>query len=206
MKYSLFFLLIINLYSCNNHHRLSDEIMQAFDSVNLSLEKTNSIISESTSDLYEALEKKFGDTGKFGQVKQMRYAVQNFNDFISKQKRDFIIICGDSTGSVLPDDIYDELSVTNEFFLAKGNDENLLHEMKTLQAVFLANTSDSVLKEEINKWILAPKRVRAGSEENNFLRSYFYMVPPVAAITILNKFENDVRIFENRILTAYLKQ
>ena len=107
---------------------------------------------------------------------------------------------------MLPEESGDNISPTNDFFLKKGYAGKLFQQMKSVQAALLLNTTDSILTVEMSKWIKIPFGEKKGNDENKFARGYFYNTPPVAAITIIHKFENDVRIFENKILISYLNQ
>ena len=79
--------------------------------------------------------------------------------------------------------------------------------LKEVQNYLNAIAIDSSLKDEIKAWntfklIEEPD----GKESSKFMKVYFYSVPPVAAITILSKFENDIKNFENKVLSNCLKQ
>jgi GldM N-terminal domain len=194
---------LVVLFSCANHSSTSDEFLEDFDSVSKSLEKTNGRVSKSTNTLYAELEKKFGDNGGFGKIQQMRYYVQDFYGYISDIKFRFNIACGDkSTGLMMPEESTDDLSLTNNFFIENKHAETLVNQMKAVQKVLLLNVTDPSLKDEIERWMVIPVR----EKKYSFERAYFYNTPPVASISILNKFENDVKVFESKILTNYLKQ
>jgi hypothetical protein len=107
---------------------------------------------------------------------------------------------------MLPEASLENISLTNDFFLKRGNAVKLFQQMKKVQTTMLLNEADSLVTKEIADWIMIPYPKENGNEENKFAKGYFYNAPPVAAITILHKFENDVRVFESRILTNYLKQ
>jgi hypothetical protein len=225
----LFFLLIFFCFlSCNNNRGESekerilkefdsinkslnnpplsdtDEITKAFNTVNGSLEKISNTIFRNSAILYDSLERKLSGNGGYGKIQQLYYVVNDFCGYLSDLEMKFKIACGDSTGETLPGESTDNILLTNNFFLKEGYAGNLFQQMKSVQAALLLNTTDSILTEEMNKWIMIPIREKNGNDENKFTRGYFYYVPPVAAITILHKFENDVRMFENKILNNYL--
>jgi hypothetical protein len=178
------------LLSCNNNHSASEQVLKDFDSVSKSLENTNEKIPKSTSTLYAEFEKKFAINDSFGRISLMRPTFQNFYRFISDLKRKFIIICGDSSGTIVPLQSEDNLSLTNSFFFQKKSEAvYLFGRLKGVQNQLKAIAVDSLLKDEIKAWntfklIEEP----GGSERDKFMKKYFYNVPPVAAITILNKF------------------
>jgi GldM N-terminal domain len=199
--FSLSLLFYIGLFSCNNHRRESERILKEFDSVNKSLEKISSEAAGKTG-LYDLLEKKWAGTDKFGKVRQMGYSVNDFYGYLTDLQRKFKIYCGDSTGAVIPSESEDKLSITNNFFIKKGPADYLLPQLKEIHSTFLANTNNDSLRQQIGRLIEIP----GGNKQVDFRKAWFYNVPPVAALTLLNKFELDIRSIENKILLEYLKQ
>jgi GldM N-terminal domain len=221
--YSLSLLFYIGLFSCNNHSRESERMLKEFDSVNKSLEKisldttasvgafktvsnslnkTNGLISSTATDLYNLLEKKWAGTDKFGKVRQMGYYVNDFYGYLTDLQRKFKIFCGDSTGAAIPPESEDKLSITNNFFIKKGPADYFFPQLKEIHSSLLANTNNDSLKQQIGSLIEIP----GGNKQVDFKKAWFYNVPPVAALTLLNKFESDVRNIENKILRDCLKQ
>jgi hypothetical protein len=227
---SLFFLfaLSINLLSCNNHYAESekgrvlkefdsvnkslnnsllsdtDEIIKAFNTVNRSLEKTSNTIFRSSAILYDSLERKLSVSGGFGKIRQLYYGVNDFCSYLSDLEMRFKIACGDSTGEALPEESTDNIRMTNNFFLKKGPADFLLPKMKDLKTAFFTNTKDVKLTGEINKLDELP--YGSGKEHKSYMKAYFHNAPPVAAITMLHKIENDIRNIENQLLKDYLKE
>ncbi|HMK24504.1 MAG TPA: hypothetical protein VK483_00640 [Chitinophagaceae bacterium] len=197
MKYLLALLILSILFSCNNHRRKSDQILRKFDSVNLSLKKTNESIGLSTDALYDSIAKKYSETF----LQQFRYSVSGFKDYMHDLKHRFIVACGDSTGEMLPPESEVDISRINNFFLSeKSNAKYLLPQLEAMQKTFFAHTSNPELKEQISHLVPPSK------EKDGFMKAYFYDVPPVAALTILSKFENDISNIENKILQEYLSK
>jgi hypothetical protein len=197
----------IGLLSCNNHHSASEQILKDFDSVSKSLENTIENASKSTNTLYAEFEKKFAINDSFGKISLMQPTFQQFHGFMSGLKRKFIITCGDSSGTALPLQSEDNLSLTNSFFFQKNNEAMYLFpQLKEVQNYLKVIAIDSLLKDEINAWntfklIEGPR----GDEGSKFMKKYFYNLAPVAAITILDKFENDIKKFEDKVLSNCLK-
>ena len=207
MKHVIF-IALAGLISCNNHRSSHDRVLKDFDSVSRSLDRTNEKISKSTNILYAELEKKFTTHDSLGKINNLQHAVQDFYGFISDLKKKFIITCGDSSGITILLQSKDDLSLTNSFFFQnKSNTKYLFLQLKSTQFTLRANVADSSLKDEINNWnTFKFSEGPGGSEENKFMKRYFYSIPPVAVITILNKFEMDITKFENQVLANYLKQ
>ena len=197
----LIIMTIAGLFSCNNHRSKNEKLLNEIDNVSKSLENINEKVSKSTKTLYIQAEKKIADIEGLGKIKQMQSAVQDFYGFMSELEMNFIKDCGDDSCKMLPETSLDNLSLTNDFFLRKGNAAKLFHQMKKVQTILLLNVADSLSSKKISDWIIIPSFEVEGTEENKFIKGYFYFTPPVAATTILHKFENDVRVFENIILT-----
>lgn len=190
------FLLATALLACTNTPapQEPDEIMRKFDSVSHSLQKTNNSVSQSATESYKLLEKKLAGTDKAGSLQQFQYQVNDFYGYMQELKRRFYIACGDSSGTALPPsaDAEDAIGITNRFFEKNESAWVLLPQLESVQKAFRTMNRDTVLAAKIDQLTAHP-----GKEFN---KGWFYNVPPVAAITMLNKFENDVRNVEQQIL------
>lgn len=198
-------MVFIVLISCNNNHSASEKVLTDFDSINKSLDNTNAKIPKSTSFLYAELEKKFAINDSFGKISLMQPTFQNFYRFIADLKRKFVITCGDSSGTAVPFESEDNLSLTNSFFFKKRSDAlYLFPRLKEVQNYLKIIAIDSSLKDEIKTWnIFRLMEESGGNESGKFIKMYFYNTPPVASITILSKFEKDIKDFENKVLSNY---
>lgn len=222
------FLFGVMLYSCSNKAKKEQEkekILREFDSLNKSLnkplpydsndglgalkralaplERTEDIVDKNNAILYDSLEKKLAEAGGFGKIRQMRYVVQDCYGYLTDLERQFSLACGDTAGKEIPTGKEGDLSIANEFFFGKGPGSNMEVVFKKTRDALLANTKDSSIIAEINK--LGRVRESLAAKHKDFMHAYFYNVPPVAVITILNKFELDIRLIEQRILQEYLK-
>jgi hypothetical protein len=198
MKYSLSLYILFILCSCNNHRSQSDEIFAKIDSLNQSLNKINDRLGQSTSALYDSVEKKYSES----YLQQFRYHVSDFKAYMDDLKRRFTIACGDPTGEMLPEGSVDSLELSNKFFIESGPGKDLPAHFEAIKKILLPHTSSSELKERINQLGGAP----FNKKEEGFMKTYFNNVPPVAALTILSKFANDVNNIENKILQEYLSK
>jgi hypothetical protein len=172
--------------------------MRQFDSVNQSLNKINERFGHSTSALYDSIEKKYPES----HLQQFRYNVSDFKAYMDDLKRRFTIACGDSTGEMLPEGSEGSLELSNKFFIESGPGKDLPAHFEAIKKILLPHTSSPELKEKINQLGGAP----FNKKEEGFMKAYFHDVPPVAALTILSKFANDVNSIENRILQEYLSK
>lgn len=191
---------ILFLPACNN--RAADNVMRDFDSVNQSLRRTNNSLEQSANELYQQLEQQWAGTSKAGSLQQLQYHVQDFYGYLSDLKLRFYRACGDSTGASMPPGSEDDPLITNNFFGPDGPAASLPVQLQQVQTMLMKHTSDSLLVNRIRQLTSYP-----GEERNaGFNKGWFYNVPPVAAVTLLHKFGNDVYLLEAAILKSFLGQ
>src|SRR5579875_406838 len=186
---------------------VSAEILNAFKTVNNSLEKTNSVVNNSTSNIMESFKRKLNDPSSSEQAKRwypIAEQVQNYT-------RNIYAYIDGIKGKILSESGYDpasgnakgedNLEVATRL-LAEGTEgKNLYNQLKDYQTRVL--NIDPTVKEEFGNNLPIDLSVpKTQSKSNNtWQTAYFHMVPTVAALTILSKFENDVKTTENRIIT-----
>lgn len=197
---AIILLLVFCIYGCNNGSQPAqqDEVMRKFDSVNHSLQQTDRAVESSARDLYKMLEKKWAGTDKAGSLQQFRYHIHDFYGYMADLKYRFYTALGDSTGSSMPSAAEDNMDISNRFFMSDEAAWVLEEQLKNVQKVFTRVNSDTALNNKIERLTNHPGK--------DFNKGWFYNVPPVAALTILNKFENDVRTIEARLLEHLLAE
>lgn len=186
------------LYSCNNQDSQPEKIVADFDSIRKRLDAVNKVANRSTAALYDSVFKKYSESS----LRQFYYTVTDCKGYLQDIKRKFIIACGDTTGTLIPEENIEKPSLTNDFFQGDGPGKFLVLQLTDVQKAFLAHTADLALKQKINSLTEVP----FSKKEEGFMKLYFYNVPPVAAITILSKFENDIANIEYKILKNYLNK
>ena len=96
----------------------------------------------------------------------------------------------------------DQLDAATRVFVKKGRGKELLQLLKDFK--------DKVLKRDtaINTAFATSLPINTdkpksttGDNKKNWEESYFHMVPTIAALTILSKFQNDIKISENKVVT-----
>jgi gliding motility-associated protein GldM len=104
---------------------------------------------------------------------------------------------GDSTN---PDKSFkeDNLDIATRMMVDKGGGKTLLKKLGDFKTAVLGidHAIDSAFSTSLPIDLTTPKNKGNKSWEN----VYFHMVPTVAALTILSKFQNDVKTSENRIV------
>jgi gliding motility-associated protein GldM len=183
---------------------VSSEILNAFKTVNNSLEKTNTVVNASTTDILTSLRAKLNDAGTAEKAKiwvpkadlASNYAkavdtyIQGLKDQILK-KAGADYANGDSSYKE------DNLDITTRMMVDKGEGKILFNNLKKYQNDLFA--IDPRIKDLSLPIDLGMPKTQNKSNKS-WEAAYFHMVPTVAALTILSKFQNDVKVSENKVV------
>lgn len=186
---------------------VSSEILNAFKTVNKSLETTNSTVDKSTNSILTSLQQKLSDptTAEKAQVwypkalqaqglsKSVYSYIQSLKDRILKEAD------GDPNN---PEKRFkeDNLDIGTRVMIEKGEGPKLLKMLQDYRTSLLAVDPEigNEFKTSLPINLEKPKSdTKAG---RTWEGAYFHMVPTVAALTILSKFQNDIRTSENRVV------
>jgi|SRR5688572_2418819 len=190
---------------------VSSEILNAFKTVNNSLEETNRVVNQSTTDVMTSLQEKLQDPGTaekantwYPKAQQVQKLTAELNNYIQHLKDTILSEAGaDFSKRTASDSAYkdDNLDISTRLMVDKGNGKQLLARLTKFKADILA--VDPAIAQEFSKSIpinlQKPKTKNKGN--NTWEAAYFRMVPTVAALTILSKFQNDVKTSENKVVT-----
>lgn len=208
---NLMYLVLTALLALN----VSAEILNAFKTVDNSLDKTNSTINTSTSNVMESFKLKLADEKtkekasiwypKAEQAQkltaEMYNYIENLRSFIKKEAGFDPATKGDSTYKE------DNQDIATRIMVKEGKGKELQQKMATYRAEMLKLVTPEK-KAEFEKGMQVDVSIPRGLSGGNktFEDAYFHMVPTVAALTILRKFENDVKTTENRIVNHLHEQ
>lgn len=188
---------------------VSSEILNAFKTVNTSINNANDVLTNNNNTIYSSFATKLNEAttaekAKIWKPKADQAAAMSKKtfDYIEalkerlKKEAGYNPAEGDTTFSE------DNLDVPTRIFDKQGEGEKLRAELETLKKNLLA-IDPEIAKEFANKLpidLTVPKS-QAGNMNMTWTRSYFHMTPTIAAMTILSKFQNDVKNSENQIIT-----
>jgi gliding motility-associated protein GldM len=187
---------------------VSSEILNAFKTVNNSLEETNKVVNTSTGEIMTSLQAKLADAGTAEKAKiwhpnaaKVQQLTANLDSYIQGLKDKILTEAGADYAK--KDSSYkdDNLDIATRLMVEKGEGKNLYAKLKQYQADVLA-VAPEIAKQFNNKLPInldMPKTKNKGN--NSWEAGYFRMVPTVAALTILSKFQNDVKTTENKVVT-----
>ena len=182
---------------------ISAEILNAFKTINESLEKTNSAVNASTTQILASLTQKLNDPAtrdrasvwkpKADQVSS--YAKETF-DYLENLKKE--IITASSKGGKLKED---EQNATTRILVKEGKGKQLYELLKRYKENVL-KTDEKINTQFVNSFAvnLDPPKSQ-NSNKKTWEEAYFYMAPAVGVLSILSKFQNDVRTSENKVVT-----
>jgi len=189
---------------------VSAEILNAFKTVDDSLTGTNKTINKSTETILQSLEDKLSDpTSKVkaaiwypkAQAAQ-KYSVEMYN-YIQSVKDKILKEAGYNPNPKNKFDssyALDNLDIATRVLVEGKEGEKLRAKLEQYKKDLLS--IDPSIRAEFENSLqinLAPPKVQDKTNKT-WEAAYFHMVPTVAAITILSKFENDVKTSENKIV------
>lgn len=193
---------------------VSSEILNAFKTVNNSLEKTNATVNNSTSTIMASLEDKMSDPTTAERAKIWHPRAQqviNFSkpvyDYIQGLKDRILREAGGDPNNKDKNFKEDNLDIATRIMVEKGEGKKLLDlltkfksDVMTIADSATRSSFENALQIDLN---MPPTRNKGN---NSWEAAYFRMVPTVAAMTILSKFQNDVKTTENRLVSICHEQ
>ena len=191
---------------------VSSEILNAFKTVNRSLESTNSTVNASTQQILKSLDQKRSEpqtaeraTKWFPKAQQAADISKKLYDYIESLKSKIITLAGGAPGT---DKTFkeDNLDIVTKLMVKEGEGKKLKAMLeqygKDIKAI--DPELDSVFKNESFIDVSNPPGRDGKTKEWDY--AYFHMVPTVAGLTILSKFQNDVKNAENKIVAECHKK
>jgi gliding motility-associated protein GldM len=199
---------------------VSAEILNAFKTVDHSLTTTNKTISYSTNTVLKSLEEKQneGPTAVkarlwYPEALKMQQASADVYNYIDGLRSKILTEAGYKPNAENKfDSSYklDNLEIATRLMIDQKEGPKLRAKLEAYKNQLLAMMNDptmSTLQPEAKKQYqnliqlnLDPPKVQDKSNKS-WEAAYFHMVPTVAAVTILSKFQNDVKTTENKVVS-----
>ena len=186
---------------------VSAEILNAFKTVNKSLETTNSTVNNSTTAIMKSLEDKLTDPKTaekaaiwLPKAKQVQSIAATAYSYIQGIKDDIIKQGGGDWESHKFK--ADNLDIVTRMMVDKGRGKDLLKILSQFKTdvVKVDTKIDSAFASGKDLPINLEIPKTESKSNHTWERAYFHMVPTVAALTILSKFQNDIKTSENKIV------
>ena len=192
---------------------VSAEILEAFKTVDKSLINSSANIKSSNDVLYKSLTDKLTDPTSNKVLVQQWHddaeKVKTYSDnlyaYIESLKGDLKkganLVMKEKNGVQVEDFKEDNLDASTRLFETNGKGPDLEKKLAEYRDDVLK--VDSAIAREFTNNFPVTTEVPIGQEGKvrSFTTTYFHMVPTVAALTILSKFQNNIKNAENQVVT-----
>lgn len=188
---------------------VSSEILNAFKTVRRSLEATNNTVNQSTATIMKSLEDKTTEPETkeradiwFAKAQKIVKYSADLNNYIEGIKNEIIKEAGGTPGA-LSGFKEDNLDIVTRMMVKQGRGKDLLAALNKYSADILSIETDPVVAAEFKGAINIDVSNPPGQDGKTkaWEIAYFNMVPTVAGLTILSKFQNDIKTSENKLVT-----
>jgi gliding motility-associated protein GldM len=187
---------------------VSAEILNAFTTVNNSLISTNQTINKSTETIVSSLQEKMSDPASKAKAEEWYPKAQSavaltkdMNLYIENLKKD-ILKAADFDPARKKDSTYkvDNLDIATRILVEEKKGAELRKKLEEYRAALLR--IDPKIAEQFKTSLQINTDMPKTQNHSNktWEAAYFHMVPTVAALTMLTKFQNDVKTSENKVV------
>jgi hypothetical protein len=205
---NLMYLVLTALLALN----VSSEILNAFKVVDTSLKTSSANLTNGNNTIYASLEEKLSDPKTHEKAaiwepkaQQAKKLSDEFNSYIDglkaelKKEADLKIVDGKESFRE------DDLEAATRLFGSEGNGKGKGKELEGKLATYrnaLLNIDPSI-KEKFDKTLPIDVDPPVGQDgtKKDFTQAYFHMTPAVAGLTLLSKFQNNIKNAENQVVT-----
>lgn len=216
---NLMYLVLTALLALN----VSSEILNAFKTVKSSLENSSELANEKTQQIFESFKDKMEDpttkdqaTIWFEKANQVHTMSDNIFKYVEDLKLELMKEAGFNPANKIDGKIdstfkEDNLEAATRLLVeaapqGKGKGKELFKKLQDFKDGLFA--LDSAVTEELGKSLpidlTIPKTKTAGN--HTWEAAYFRMTPTIAALTILSKFQNDIRNTEAQVVELFHKK
>lgn len=185
---------------------VSSEILNAFKTVNRSLESTNTTVNRSTETIIKSLKEKAlqPETAEranmwLPKAEKVVEISKKIVDYITGLKNKILTAAGGSTTDPNKQFKEDNLDIVTKIMVKEGEGNKLkaLLEAYTKDIKGVDPKIDSAFSQAFVDISNPPGR---DGKTKAWDIAYFNMVPTVAGLTILSKFQNDIKTAENKVV------
>lgn len=201
---NLMYLVLTALLAMN----VSSEILNAFKVVDISLQNSSANLTAANETMYKSLAENLADPKtaekakvwepKAAQAKKLSDEMNSYIDGLKKalkQASGLEIRDGKETFKE------DNLDATSRLFDTEGKGKELEAKLKAYKAAILEIDSSIHDKFEKTLPVDVDPPIGQDGEKKEFTQAYFHMTPTVAGLTLLSKFQNNIKNAENQVVT-----
>jgi gliding motility-associated protein GldM len=194
---------------------VSSEILNAFKTVNNSLGQSNAVLNTSTSNVMGAFAdlQKDPKTTQKATIWQPKAAAvtqlsRKLSTDIDSLKMTLMRAAGYNPEEGDTTFAQDNLDVPTRIMDKQGHGEKLRLALEKYKKDVLA-IDPAIAREFASKIpidLTVPKSQTGSTAKNDWTTAYFHMTPTIAALTMLSKFQNDVKNTENQVVNYCIGQ
>jgi len=210
---NLMYLVLTALLALN----VSAEILNAFKTVDRSLVATNNTINSSTETIMASFEEKLKEPESAAKAAEWKPSAdravaltRDLNNYITGLKNQILKEAGFDPAKN-GDSTYkeDNQDIATRIMVEEGKGKELKAKLEQYKKDLVAIAPN--LSAQINNYmkqidLSVPPSSGGHGANDTWEAAYFRMVPTVAAITMLSKFQNDVKTTENRVVSLFHEQ
>lgn len=194
---------------------VSSEILNAFKTVNNSLGQSNTVLNTSTNNVMSSFanlqkDPKTAEKAAIWQPKavQVTELSKQISSQIDSLKMRMMKAAGYNPAEGDTTFAEDNLDVPTRIMDKEGEGEKLRLALDKFKKDVLA-IDPAIAREFANKIpidLSVPKSQTGSTAKDNWTTAYFHMTPTIAALTMLSKFQNDVKNTENQVVNYCISQ
>lgn len=186
---------------------VSAEILNAFKTVNRSLENTNIAVNNSTTTIMKSLEQKKNDPATkeradywYEKAGKVVSTSQSLYDYIGGLKKQIFTLAGGNPNDPTVKWKEDNLDIVTRLMVKGGEGKKLFDALTKYKTDILS--IDTAIGAEFKESLQIDLSNPPGQDGKTkpWDIAYFNMVPTVAGLTILSKFQNDIKTAENKVV------
>jgi len=201
---NLMYLVLTALLAMN----VSSEILNAFKVVDTSLQNSNANLTAANETMYKSLADNLADpkTAEKAKVWEPKAALakklsDEMNSYLEGLKKTLKQASGLEIRNGKETFKEDNLDATSRLFDTEGKGKELEEKLKAYKIAMLEIDSSIKLKFEKTLPVDVEPPIGQDGEKKDFTQAYFHMTPTVAGLTLLSKFQNNIKNAENQVVT-----
>ncbi|MEI2738911.1 MAG: gliding motility protein GldM [Chitinophagaceae bacterium] len=187
---------------------VSSEILNAFKTVNRSLESSNKQVNLSTETIMKSLKDKTTDPQTreravpwLEKATKVTTTSKGVYEYIEGLKNKILTLAGGKPGDATKSFKEDNLDIVTKMMLKDGEGKKLFAALSKYQSDILAVDSSIAIEFKNTPFVDLSNPPGRDGKTKAWEIAYFNMVPTVAGLTILSKFQNDIKTAENKVVT-----
>jgi gliding motility-associated protein GldM len=207
---------------------VSAEILTAFRTVNNSITNANGVIDAKNGSVYSSFDELTKDPKTAEKARLWQpYAMQakaisaDADKYINNLKQELKGVSGLKIKNGVEEFKEDELEASTNLLVENGKGKELFNKLSEFKTRMLNTLDPSKFNDPIVKKSVAEKRAdleknfpldlrtpqaQTGNEQKDWSATYFHMTPTIASLTILSKFQNDIKSSEAEVVDYFLSQ